>query len=281
MFTQLIDSGFVTPLANLQQQGIVTEASGTSAVAQSEDICTGCEENVPATSFCNECAEYLCDQCVQAHKRVKITKDHTIRAKSAVSGGTASAVERIMYCQEHKQEQLVLFCESCDLLTCRNCQLLRHKDHKYAFVDEASSVYKEQLSLIVSKIKEKKTYISNAKSLITRRHKEIVAKEEVVTKEIKTLAINLIKQVNQRGKYLLESLNSVCGAKKSQLEFKHEEIRGLAERLDHTMLFSEYLLKHGTGSDMLHSKRVLVSQLKSILKSRCEVPNPYHVVDIR
>ncbi len=31
-------------------------------------VCTGCEENVPATSHCVECAEFLCDQCVQAHR---------------------------------------------------------------------------------------------------------------------------------------------------------------------------------------------------------------------
>lgn len=25
-----------------------------------------------------------------------------------------------------------MFCETCDRLTCRDCQLLKHKDHKYA-----------------------------------------------------------------------------------------------------------------------------------------------------
>ena len=246
-----------------------------------DHFCTGCEENVTATYFCDECTEWLCDQCVQAHKRVKITKDHTIRPKSAVGSTVASLTDRVMYCIEHKQEQLVLFCETCDMLTCRNCQLLGHKDHKYSFVDEASRVYKDQLSMIVNKIKEKKSYISNAKSLIARRHNEIADKEQAVTSEIKSLALNLIKHINSRGKQLLQNLNSVCGAKKSQLQIKHAEIRGLAQRLDHTMQFSEYLLKNGSGSDMLHSKRVLVAQLKSILKSRCEVPNPYHVVDIR
>lgn len=35
-----------------------------------------------------------------------------------------------MFCDIHKQEVLKLFCETCDLLTCRDCQLVRHKDHR-------------------------------------------------------------------------------------------------------------------------------------------------------
>ena len=38
--------------------------------------------------------------------------------------------ERTVYCNVHKHEPLVLFCESCDTLTCRDCQLNAHKDHQ-------------------------------------------------------------------------------------------------------------------------------------------------------
>lgn len=41
------------------------------------------------------------------------------------------STQRPMFCDIHKQEPLKLFCETCDLLTCRDCQLVKHKDHKY------------------------------------------------------------------------------------------------------------------------------------------------------
>ena len=34
--------------------------------------CMCCEDDVDATFFCVECSEWLCDQCTQAHKRVKV-----------------------------------------------------------------------------------------------------------------------------------------------------------------------------------------------------------------
>ena len=43
-------------------------------------ICGSCEdEEVDGAEYCTECAEWLCAECVKAHKRVKLTKNHTLR----------------------------------------------------------------------------------------------------------------------------------------------------------------------------------------------------------
>lgn len=39
--------------------------------------------------------------------------------------------QRPVFCPIHKKEQLKLYCETCDKLTCRDCQLLEHKEHRY------------------------------------------------------------------------------------------------------------------------------------------------------
>lgn len=51
-----------------------------------------CDDNTEATGFCMDCVEYLCATCVDAHQRVKFTKDHTIREKTQVSQGTLTGV---------------------------------------------------------------------------------------------------------------------------------------------------------------------------------------------
>lgn len=55
-------------------------------------VCTSCEDNAGTIGFCVECGEWLCKTCVEAHQRVKITKDHKIHTKEdadAASGKTA------------------------------------------------------------------------------------------------------------------------------------------------------------------------------------------------
>ena len=79
--------------SNLPQKG----SSGSSnlsheATSSSEEtiLCIGCEVSPPpATSYCRECMEWLCDLCVFAHRRVRLTRNHSILSKdSTPPGGT-------------------------------------------------------------------------------------------------------------------------------------------------------------------------------------------------
>ena len=181
----------------------------------------------------------------------------------------------------HKSEPLQLFCETCDVLTCRDCQLHEHRDHKYLFVDEAAQQYKTFLQTLVGKLREKRVYVENAKTLINKRNSEISEREQKVIHEIKVFALRIIAQVNKRGKELLGELSAICSAKRNQLDEKGLEVQTLSAKLDHALKFSEFALERDDHGGILYTKRVLVSQLKNILRSRCEVPNPYHIVDIR
>jgi len=40
--------------------------------------CRNCDEGTAANSLCRQCNEYLCEKCVIAHNRVRLTKEHTI-----------------------------------------------------------------------------------------------------------------------------------------------------------------------------------------------------------
>ena len=252
-----------------------------------DKLCTACEENIPATSFCQDCSEWLCDQCVKAHRRVRITKDHTIQTKedaiqeSTVEATVGSHVQRQMKCPVHKQELLVLYCETCDRLTCRDCQLQEHKDHKYHFLDDAAGSYRQYLKNLIGKVQEKQSYVKNAKSLIETRRKDIKDKESKVLNEIKIFALKLVAEINKRGKQLVSDLNALCSAKTKQLSEKNSEINSLSQRLDYAMRFAKYAADKGNNAELLFTRKILVSELTNILQTRCEVPNPYHVVDIK
>lgn len=48
------------------------------------------KDDAVATSWCAECKDYLCDNCVQAHKRVKLTKAHVWKTIIEFSSKTRS-----------------------------------------------------------------------------------------------------------------------------------------------------------------------------------------------
>ncbi|XP_072009654.1 E3 ubiquitin-protein ligase TRIM71 isoform X1 [Engystomops pustulosus] len=108
---------------------------------QPEPRCSSCDEGNGASSHCLDCQENLCDNCLRAHQRVRLTKDHFIerfpgsRAAPGCISGTASPCnsaassaattsssstsspfqgsafsilpvypERLSYCQQHDEE---------------------------------------------------------------------------------------------------------------------------------------------------------------------------------
>jgi len=90
-----------------------------------------------------------------------------------------------------------------------------------------------------------------------------------------------MSQINQKGRQLTGELQAVCNAKRQQLDQKNMEIRLLSDNLQHGLRFAEYLLTCSEDATLLYSRRTLTHQLSAILRTRCEVPNPYHVVDLR
>lgn len=113
---KIIDNQFL-----LELTAATSEETTTNKYADLK--CSSCNDDIVATSWCVDCAEFICDICVQAHQRLKITKDHTIKPKEEglMENGTATSSfsPTNLYCLVHPHEKLSLFCENCDKLTCR------------------------------------------------------------------------------------------------------------------------------------------------------------------
>lgn len=48
--------------------------------------CKSCSDGASADSWCFDCADFICVNCVSAHQRIKTTKTHTIKSKTILCG---------------------------------------------------------------------------------------------------------------------------------------------------------------------------------------------------
>ncbi|XP_076310696.1 transcription intermediary factor 1-alpha-like isoform X2 [Tachypleus tridentatus] len=245
-------------------------------------LCTSCDDRNVAVGFCVECQEWLCNTCISAHQRVRVTKDHKIQQKDEIKWkNDSNLMQKYLFCSIHRKEQVKIYCESCDKLTCRDCQLIEHKDHRYQFLASAYEQHKAYLSALLSKIREKHRYIEKAIELIWKREDDVKERELQVTQEIKMFAIKFITEINQRGKLLIQELSDACEKKKQVLSMKNEQLVALSEKLQYCENFVETVIKFGSSFALLYNKKTLVEQLRYVLTQRCEVPNPNHLVDIK
>lgn len=183
----------------------------SSTVEKSNQVCTSCEDKAEANGFCVECVEWLCKTCIRAHQRVKFTKDHTVRQKEEVSPEAVGVTsQRPVFCPFHKKEQLKLYCETCDKLTCRDCQLLEHKEHRYQFIEEAFQNQKVIIDTLITKLMEKTKYIKYTGNQIQNRIIEINQNQKQVEQDIKVAIFTLMVEINKKGKALLHQLESLA-----------------------------------------------------------------------
>lgn len=76
--------------------------SSESLPEESSYPCTSCEEGNEGTAFCQDCQEWLCETCVNAHHRVRVTKDHIVRPKEEMEGENAAMRnQKYLLCPVH------------------------------------------------------------------------------------------------------------------------------------------------------------------------------------
>ncbi|KAL0830219.1 hypothetical protein ABMA28_003671 [Loxostege sticticalis] len=267
----MIDQRFVL-------EKVAADQAGSNGAGSGEQQCNSCEDTEPATSYCVDCAEYICDNCVHAHQRLKITKDHTIKSKEEAQAELQAAqgarAAHDMFCRDHVQERLTLFCETCDRLTCRDCQLQHHRDHKYQFSTEMAAQARANISSLLSEVSYKRVLLGSAMKVIRDRQQLIADKKKALVHEITQTVVKLTNAINTRGKQLVLRLNEVCDAKQRTLAEKKDALEQLAAITDHCVEFVTRALDQGSDTAVLYSKRAVCSHLQRIKSRRADIPNP-------
>ncbi|XP_078051959.1 E3 ubiquitin-protein ligase TRIM33 [Augochlora pura] len=251
-----------------------------SKETEEEKKCTSCHDNATATSWCVECEEFICQNCVMAHQRLKITKDHTIKPKDEVANDRDNVkksnkkIPGYLFCTIHSHEQLSLFCQTCDKLTCRDCQLSEHRDHKYKFIHEIAAETRTSVSTLLKEVSYKRVLLKSAMKVIEDRQVLILEKKKNLVQEITQMVVQLTNAISTRGKQLVMRLNEVCDQKQNTLNEKKVALDQLSKLTDHCIQFVAHALKKGSDLELLYSKKSVTSHLQRIKSRRADIPNP-------
>ncbi|XP_076578928.1 transcription intermediary factor 1-alpha isoform X1 [Chaetodon auriga] len=242
----------------------------SSTVEKTSQVCMSCDDNTEATGYCVECVEFLCVTCIEAHQRVKFTRDHTIRQKEEMSPEAVGiSTQKPVFCDIHKQEPLKLFCETCDRLTCRDCQLLKHKDHNYQFLEDAYRNHRQYLENMTQQLQEKRKAIEDVSSCISTGLQQVDENRKSVTNEIKKSICNLIMEINRKGKILVNQLEALTKDHEMGLKKQQEDVNSLSRHLDHVISFTKWATASHSGTALLYCKRLILYQIHYLMRASC------------
>ncbi|XP_077314326.1 transcription intermediary factor 1-beta isoform X1 [Lithobates pipiens] len=255
---------------DLVENYFLREDSASGQAAETIHRCTSCEDNAIANSYCVECTEWLCETCVEAHQRVKYTKDHTVKVK----GGSQKETEHTVFCPVHKQEPLMLFCDTCDTLTCRDCQLQGHKDHQYQFFEDAVKNQRKILSALVKRLGEKHTTLQKSTKDVRNSIRQVIDMQKRLQVDVKMAILQIMKELNKRGKLLVSDMQKVTEGHQDKLEKQHWNMTKLQKQQEHILRFASWALESSNNTALLLSKKMIYFQLHHSLKVAVDPVEP-------
>ena len=208
----------LTPRTLLAENHFVQTEGGEKDEAEStsKQICGSCdEEEVAGVKYCQDCKEWLCEPCIAAHKRVKLTREHVLNESPPKRDENAAK-----FCPVHPTEPLQLFCDTCDILTCRDCQLQNHRDHRYDYVKEAAQRERKMLLQVHPELLGKKKNLLAFQKIANDRLLELTQKEEAVSNHIDTYVGEIIAQIKRKQEEFITTVRTVIGQRKREVNRK-------------------------------------------------------------
>ncbi|XP_072535534.1 uncharacterized protein trim33l isoform X2 [Salminus brasiliensis] len=265
--TENNDGGSTKECSVCGQSFNIAEVTDCFIFEDSAPKCGGCEESA-LSGWCVQCEEALCSDCVSAHKRVKMTRNHTVIPEEPPSGFTSS-----LRCSSHRQERLKFFCLNCDELTCRDCQLINHRGHSFLLLEEALLSQKGQLQKLMHSIMEQRITLNASLKDLDARLNNITESKATAKMKMASLVQDLQLRIFSRGHQLLKEVEDLYLKEQESLMKMKTALKSLENRQVYITAFIRKILSTKGQCVLLHKKQIakrvegLLSQKTSLIET--------------
>ena len=216
-------------------------------------VCGSCQDGHLITSRCRDCQEDLCDSCVVAHQRVKLTRDHSIVRYPDTNKPANSAI----FGQNHTNPD--------DVLMVFHETVKKAKEENERNIVRARTGYGE---------------CENALGRINKMSQQIGIVHNQVLQEIKNITERIIYSVKKREEFLLDRAARVHHVKMESLETQEKEIRQHLFLLSQVINSLENSNKSSREMDIIDINKQADKAIKSVQQA-CGTLEPAEDANIK
>ena len=228
-----------------------------------EAPCEQCRGRV-SVAFCRQCAEFICEKCVESHQRMKVFTSHKVVTLEELKKGGAKQIlvsrPPPPKCPIH-DELMKIFCFDCNRLICRDCIVIDHANHKYDFVKVAAPETKKQLAEHLGPLKEVQANLSKATEVVQVTKSEIVAQGKSVAENIEQSFQELHEILEQHKNRLLMEATKTVEEKASQLSTQQKGLNTSLAVIQSLVDFVEQNLENATDEEFMTIHKQILSRI--------------------
>ena len=236
------------------------------------DICSGDEVTASkntkrASMYCVQCQQNYCEQCSLGHKKMKSSSGHT----QVDVGKKSESVELISKispstCEQHKNEEIKLFCQECKVTICMMCFVKSHKTHECKDIEEVSDKLRSLVVIDMDKVNDSLKKTEELLPRLAKEKNDVVVNIGRIEDLINKKADKLIAAIKHDKAKLLSEVESIKLKRVRQLETVIQELEQHMTMLESFKRYSQTLLSSGTACDVTRSANSLHDRADELIK---------------
>ena len=265
-----IPEGGVNAISQNLHLGFEVEVVGymSKIGSDGEKSCDACIDGStgPAMVFCCTCRHFLCKPCHDNHKRNKILYQHQMVGLDKESFELLPSIMKPLCSQPlHEKEELKFYCKTCQLLTCRVCTLVLHKDHRIAEVCNIAKVHRDAMREALVCAQEVTSKLTRAIDANDKMAEQVETSRENATLNITQAFEQLHQTIEDKKKTLLSEMEAFLIFKTTALTLQKEDLTKMQDEIGRYTEMTSHILQTHTDHEMV-ALGDLFTELKAILK---------------
>ena len=216
------------------------------------ELCSDSGEK--AEAFCQQCAMFICKDCIKQHKRLKTYLTHEVASLEDLKQGQAKAIAvkepPTKVCPNH-DESLIIYCFDCDSLICHHCTVRDHRDHVFEFCKTASYKTKQNLLKNLNPLILQRESLARAIENIQTTKQELKAQGCYVANRIKASFQVFREILDNREQELLGQAFGIIQEKMDKLSVHEKNLSLASAEVQSVVDYTEQCVRYCTDNEVM------------------------------
>nr|XP_061799576.1 E3 ubiquitin-protein ligase TRIM45-like [Nerophis lumbriciformis] len=222
-----------------------------------------------AENRCEVCCVNLCEFCLQAHRRQTRTSSHSIQKLQDLK--SRGRLCRPVLCTLHPGQELLLFCQLCDLPVCMECASTHHSEHRCCPAHEVVGCHGDRIrTLITVRLRPHLQRLEQTLQKVEVSQEALLTRVEATADEVRTFARGYASAVETHCLDLLHRLEELHLHRRNQLHLQRAQLQQALSDVQGGVDFADRLLSCGSDAKIISAKGVTLRRLSSLVESSCE-----------
>jgi len=219
----------------------------------------------PATKYCVDCSQHVCDRCSKIHMKMKSGAHLVVTLGEEMSSELIELRKRP--CMEHKDETVKLYCNDCKTNLCYMCFAMKHKEHNIVEISEAAEKLGQDIDEHIKALSDGITDVHNLKQQWEARKQKFLTEAEKLEMSIKRKGEEKKQLIDSHVDSLLKELQHMKFSYSKEVDCNKENLETAAVAMESYIHYSRMVRMKGKPEDITHAAEELGTRAAALLQT--------------